>query len=276
MNLSKALLGKVLITSKFLADSNRVKKALFNVIRLNRQEVSHLVRDDDIRFLSFCLARRAWSNSQIMQDLWVCFELSDKRNGYFVEFGATNGMKNSNTWLLETQKGWTGIVAEPNPMWHQSLVSNRNCHVETMCVSSKSGELVDFLTTNDTDPELSGIARFSEGDHFAETRRKGVSIKVSTISLDDLLGKYGAPDVIDYISIDTEGSELDILENFSISRRFRLLSVESNVANAKKIDDLLSKHGYQKVFSHFSQWDGWYVDKVLRPVDPVYISAPEA
>ena len=45
-----------------------------------------------------------------MQDLWVCYELGEKRDGFFVEFGATNGVKNSNTWLLETKLGWKGIL----------------------------------------------------------------------------------------------------------------------------------------------------------------------
>ena len=53
------------------------------------------------------------SRSQLRQDLFVLSQLDFKRNGYFVEFGATNGFNLSNTHLMEKEFGWTGILAEP-------------------------------------------------------------------------------------------------------------------------------------------------------------------
>lgn len=211
-----------------------------------------------------------------MQDLWVCFELSEMRNGYFVEFGATNGTKNSNTWLLERDLGWKGILAEPNPLWHRDLAGSRTAHIEHRCVSSTSGESVAFMTTNDTDPELSGIAGFADGDHFAQTRSKGERIDVETVSLDDLLQKYRAPPVIDYLSIDTEGSELAILSSYSFKHRFRTISVESNAKNDEAIHKLLISQGYVRVFKTFSQWDSWYVAAELRERKSAAIVAPDS
>lgn len=259
-----------------IAKNASLRRRLFNAIRLNRHELRDLILDDEIRFLGYCLGRRELSRSQIMQDLWVCYELGEKPGGYFVEFGATNGKRNSNTWLLETRLGWRGILAEPNPIWHADLARNRSAHIERRCVSSSSGDIVPFLTTNDSDPELSAIVGFAGADHFADTRSRGERIEVETISLDDLLDAYRAPELIDYISIDTEGSELDILSAYSFRHRFRTISVEINPSTEEPLHALLVSKGYRRVFENFSQWDSWYVAADLRTDEPPVIAAPEA
>ncbi|MED5547631.1 MAG: FkbM family methyltransferase [Pseudomonadota bacterium] len=259
-----------------LGSREALQRMAFNAIRLHRPEVRDLVASADLQFLAYCMARRERSKSQIMQDLWVCYELGEKREGFFVEFGATNGLKNSNTWLLEHELGWSGILAEPNPIWHRDLVANRGARIEHRCVSSRSGERVAFLTTDEDDPELSGIAAFSDGDHFADRRRRAAQIEVETLSLDDLLETYEAPPVIDYMSVDTEGSELDILSAYSFRHRFRLISVETNPKNEAAIDALLAAQGYMRVFRQFSQWDGWYVAAEGRSDDRGEVAAPEA
>jgi hypothetical protein len=91
-------------------------------------------------------------------------------------------------------------------------------------------------------------------------RARGAEIKVETVSLSDLLVQHKAPVAIDYLSIDTEGSEHDILSHFDFTRHtIDLISVEQNRYTESKIDALLTGHGYSRVFMEFSQWDGWYV-----------------
>ena len=259
-----------------LSRAPSLQKHAFNAMRLNRPEVREIITSNDIRFLSYCLSRRDQSRSQILQDLWVCFELGEKQGGFFVEFGATNGQKNSNTWLLEKKFGWTGILAEPNPVWHADLRTNRTAHIETNCVYACSGETVPFIMTNGTDPELSGIAKFSRLDHFADVRSRGDIAEVPTISLDDLLDKFSAPQIIDYMSIDTEGSELNILSSFSFRHKFKLITIENNKKNEVALDELLSSQGYTRVFREFSQWDSWYVARDLRQASQLVIIAPDA
>lgn len=158
--------------------------------------------------------RHWYSTRYVLQDLWVCFELGEKQGGYFVEYGATNGLINSNTWQLEHEFGWRGILAEPNSYWHRELSINRSVPVDHRCVSSVTGNTVTFIATDSTDPESSGIADFSQGAHFAAAREAGATIEIETISLNDLLAEYDAPAVIDYMSVDTEVNEMDILEAF--------------------------------------------------------------
>ena len=85
---------------------------------------------------------------------------------------------------------------------------------------------------------------------------------VDTVSLTDLLNEHNAPAYIDFISIDTEGSEFGILEHFDFSRyQFGLIVVEHNYETEKreKLLSLLSKNQYKRIFPDFSSEDDWYV-----------------
>jgi len=240
------------------ASSTRLRQKVFNACRLRRASVQRIEPIREVRFLAYLFAERHRSRAQIMQDLWVCFELGNQRNGFFVEFGATDGRTNSNTAVLEAEYGWRGILAEPNPAWHPALGDNRSAAMDPRCVAAHSGETVDFLVVED--PELSTIAAYATQDHFATLRSRAPKIAVQTVALNDLLADHDAPPVIDYISIDTEGSELDILTTFDFDRwRVRLFSIEhNNTERESQLDTLMAQHGYRRVFAEFSQWDAWY------------------
>lgn len=201
----------------------------------------------------------ARSRSQIRQDLFVLAELGFKRGGYFVEFGATNGKDLSNTYLLEKSYGWHGILAEPAVSWHADLSRNRDCHIDKGCVWRASGET---LVLNETDiRELSTIDSFSDSDMHSEARKSGKSYPVPTISLNDLLTKYEAPRKIDYLSIDTEGSEFEILQGFDFRRyEIGVITCEHNYTQTReRIHDLLSANGYVRKYVNLSRFDDWYV-----------------
>lgn len=199
------------------------------------------------------------SKSQLRQDLFVLSQLGFKKNGYFVEFGATDGMRLSNTWLLEKKFGWTGILAEPCKNWHKDLQKNRTCHISTECVWSVSGATLQFVETSLA--ELSTVAAFQDCDGHAHSRGAKKNYEVQTISLVDLLAFFNAPKMIDYLSIDTEGSEFSILQSHDFNRyRFRLITCEHNSSPARtQIFDLLTKNGYRRVLESVSRFDDWYV-----------------
>lgn len=201
------------------------------------------------------------SQAQLGQDV-VALALSGaggSAHGYFVEFGAADGIILSNTDLLEKQFGWTGIVAEPARVWHPTLAKNRDCQVDYRAVWRNSGELLKFNET--TAAELSTLEPFSSHDMHADARADGKIYTVETVSLLDLLVANGAPPVVDYLSIDTEGSELDILRAFDFSKfRFKVISIEHNGTSARQqIYELLKAHGYRRILRDLSQWDDWYV-----------------
>ena len=200
----------------------------------------------------------ALSKAQLCQDLFVLSELNFKRGGFFVEFGATNGVELSNTHLLEKQFGWTGILAEPGRVWHDCLRKNRNSAIETRCVWNVTGQHLTFEEC--IRPEFSTISSFKNSNFQADVRSNSGQYTVETISLNDLLEEQRAPRQIDYLSIDTEGSEFEILSSLDFNRfTFRVITCEHNyTTNRNKIRDLLASHGYFRKHEQLSRFDDWF------------------
>jgi len=197
------------------------------------------------------------SKSQLGQDVLALSYVGTERPGYFVEFGATNGLVLSNTYILEKNYGWNGILCEPAKNWHRELRINRQSKIDTRCVFTSSGEELDF--SESSSGGLSTLYEFVQSD--SHSREISKSYKVTSVTLLDLLNDHQAPNFIDFISIDTEGSEYLILRDFDFEKyRFGLICVEHNYTdNRGKILELLSSKGYGRVFEKFSMWDDWYV-----------------
>lgn len=209
---------------------------------------------------SILLANLSKSSSQLQQDLLVLGIHQCKKNGYFVEFGATNGIDLSNTFLLESHFGWNGILVEPGKSWHEDLfINRRKSIIETKCVWKHSNLSLTFRETNEL--ELSTIESFRSNDVHSHKRNKARVYDVETISLLDLLRLHKAPKLIDFLSIDTEGSEYDILKEFDFeSYRFSVIVCEHNYTeNREKIFELLRSKGYVRVLEELSLFDDWYV-----------------
>lgn len=225
------------------------------------------VASDDLDFLRVlptdCVARALenldHSKAQLRQDLFALSVVGFGEPGYFVEFGASDGMHLSNTWLLEKRFGWTGLLAEPARVWHRALAANRSCRIDQRCVWRSTGEIVGFDETNIA--ELSTISAFSKSDVHESLRTASSRYDVETVSLLDLLDGAGAPREIQYLSIDTEGSEYEILKAFDFDKyRFKVITCEHNYGeNRKRVAELLSGKGYLQVHPEISRFDDWFV-----------------
>ncbi len=241
-------------TNQLINNLHQQNRELTDTVDRNRQIFDFLLHLSDGRLLPWFAESRA----QLWQDLFVLHELDFKRNGFFVEFGATDGISLSNTYMLEKKFGWQGILAEPANCWHQDLLNNRGAAIDKKCVWSKSNDVLMF---NQTDvAELSTINAYSDSDFHEASRRNGTTYPVDTISLVDLLRAHQAPKTIDYLSIDTEGSEYEILKNFDFKEfKFRTITCEHNhSSDREKIYSLLTSHGYIRKYTELSQFDDWY------------------
>ncbi|MEM7057446.1 MAG: FkbM family methyltransferase [Pseudomonadota bacterium] len=242
--------------------------AMLNIMQMHRKQQRTKEWDSKTRtlegFFEFALPRVAPAQGQLFQDLWALYELDGKKGGYFVEFGATNGITMSNSHVLEHHYDWQGIVAEPNPDYHERLGRERNCHISHKCVYSKTGETMTFLCTEKG--MFSRLAEINPEDHNEETMRANHrEVPVQTISLDDLLDEHNAPDEIDYMSVDTEGSELEILKAFDFSKRqVKLFTIEHNFTPLRaEIYELMTAKGYVRRFPEYTRFDDWYVHRSL-------------
>jgi len=205
------------------------------------------------------------SYAQLNQDIIVLLYTGFKKGGYFVEFGATNGVELSNTYLLEKEYNWDGILAEPAKAWHEELAENRNVNIDFSCVWTKSDEVLSFDMVDGSGAVYSTISSFRDNDSNGGIRENRTTYDVDTISLNDLLKKHNAPKKIDYLSIDTEGSEFDILNNFDFGAYdVSIITCEHNGTEyRKKIFELLTRHGFVRKFTEYSKFDDWYFHQSL-------------
>ena len=238
--------------------------ALWDALTLARAEGP--LDPDWLRFMAFALPQAHRSAAQLFQDLWVVWETGYREGGCFVEFGACDGVFLSNSLLLERAYGWQGVVAEPNPVYHQALEANRTCRVDRRCVWTKSRKTVKFRAV--AEPEYSAMADVDPADHHELSGRRDRFdlVKVETVSLIDLLKQAKLPKRIDYLSLDTEGSEYDILDAFDFDAfDVRLITVEHNyTARRADIERLLTAKGFRRRFPGMTRWDDWYVPE--RPL----------
>ncbi len=199
------------------------------------------------------------SKSQLGQDILALTVSGLDKPGFFVEFGASDGVALSNSHMLEKHFGWTGVLCEPSTAWHEALKQNRSCVIDTRCVYSVSGEKISF--SENYLGELSAITAYAEPNASGILKRTTSSYEVETISLLDLLEEHNAPKFVDFLSIDTEGSEFEILKNFDFqSYRFGAICVEHNFADTReKITKLLLANGYVQIHPDLSDFDDWYV-----------------
>jgi len=200
------------------------------------------------------------SYSQLGQDLAVVKHYQGQREGYFVEVGAYDGIALSNTYLLETQYAWKGICIEPIPNQFEKLIKNRIAICSNKALYSTSG--LELVFDSAADAMLSGISKHIDAHKHVVDRNK-VQIKVQTQTLTDLLDENDAPRFIEYMSLDTEGSELEILRGLDFKRyQFGLIDIETNYVEPRRtqIRHLLTNNGYD--FLRQNQFDDCYKLKI--------------
>jgi FkbM family methyltransferase len=197
------------------------------------------------------------AKAQNYQDVFVLSVLDRLTGGYFVEVGAANGVQFSNTHLLEKQYGWTGILVEPAKCWHDHILANRSAKLDTRCAWSTSGEKVSFCQFADSN--LSTTEKYLEEQLRTWKKKPNERYDVETATLQEIL--RDAPPMIDYLSLDVEGSELEVLGAYDFSHYCRVMTVEHNFQEPKRsqIHQILSSRGYLRVCEVLSKFDGWYV-----------------
>lgn len=202
--------------------------------------------------ISFSLCAKFYSQDGQDSFIYNSFFKNKIGPGIFVDIGAHDGLTYSNTYFFEKELGWTGICIEPLPEIFNKLTKNRTCICINGCISNTNG-LAQFLSIQGYSEMLSGLIDNYHPKHLDrienELTQHGGKKEVITTQcyrLKDLLEKYNITH-IDYLSIDTEGSELDILKSIDFSLMdIDIISVENNY-NDPNFNKYLSSHHYKLV-----------------------------
>jgi FkbM family methyltransferase len=194
----------------------------------------------------------------------------DYENGYFVELGANDGLKQSNTLHLEIYHNWSGVLVEPEGRNYENLLLNRsknNSFFNNGCVgfsySDPTLKLVysDLMTTpilsnsdigNQYEHATKGNSHF-EGENFV--------FEVKARTLQSILIESNSPKRIDFLSLDVEGGEMEVLEGLDHKTfRFQYMLIESR--SPKKLEHYMNANDYLLV-GLLSNHDYLYKDSTI-------------
>lgn len=189
--------------------------------------------------------------SQYEQDRFLYQKFfKDVKNGVFVDIGAHDGISFSNSYFFEQTLDWTGICIEPIPEVYALLKKRRKAICIEGCICSK-WNTVPFLRYKGDREMFSGIidpSRFSydQNDFHTKFGDTAEIITVKCFDLTQLLLEYGITHV-NYLSLDTEGGELDILKSIDFNLiEIDVIGVENNISSSC-FRDFLIPLGYKKV-----------------------------
>lgn len=177
--------------------------------------------------------------SSHQEELLVRDFFNDRRDGVFVDVGASHYRDRSNTYYLESELGWSGLAVEPLVEFAKGYAEHRpGTRFIPMFVSSASDEQARLYVGRNS---LFSSAKPGFTSSFTDVER---TVNVGTITLDDLLTAERV-DRIDFLSIDIELHEPEALAGFSIARhRPALVCIEAHPQVRQQILDYFTGHGY--------------------------------
>ena len=181
------------------------------------------------------LARpRKKDKSQAGQSTFVDELLSARRNGFFIECGAFDGETLSNSLFFELQRNWTGLLIEANPAYHRALLDkNRRAYVISACLSPERRPATLRMQPAGV---LGGIAERMHETHATWIgAMKQPEVAVNCFPLNAIMAALGVSRV-DYLSLDVEGPELEILRSVDWTRlHIDVITVEYRIFGGGEI-----------------------------------------
>lgn len=173
----------------------------------------------------------------------------EEYNGYFVDVGMSDPIKGSNSYLLEVS-GWKGICIEPNIKYCDMAQGVRQNIVNCAC-GDKDIDNQDFTIVNISFGEEGAVSSLKVDERLLKSHSHLINhikeTKVNVRKLDTILSEFDFMKQIDFITIDTENTELDVLKGFDIARWNPKLMIIENNYNEPFIEQYLTNFGYIKI-----------------------------
>lgn len=183
------------------------------------------------------------------------------KDGFFVELGANDGILYSNTLHFELFQNWTGLLIEPSPVEFKKLRRNRgkkSTAINAACVDfDYRQENIELIYSGLMTIDLSPKTEITDIESHAKTGRQFIDVDnyrftAKALTLTSILDSAGAPNVMDLLSLDVEGSELNVLNGFDFDKyKFKYVLIETR--SFKKIDKYLTQRNYRFIESVTAQ-----------------------
>eukprot|EP00177_Eucheuma_denticulatum_P004076 GFKZ01007382.1.p1 GENE.GFKZ01007382.1~~GFKZ01007382.1.p1 ORF type:complete len:299 (+),score=41.99 GFKZ01007382.1:202-1098(+) len=181
--------------------------------------------------------------SQMGQDYYLYTRHFSKlgRRGVYLDVATNDPVAMSNTFFMESCLGWKGLCVEAHPQYLGAIHRWRNCALVPMCVSDKDGRKVEFAL----DRGLSGVVETNKNKPRWErlgTRVESIKMACSTMKVE--MERYGVK-VVDYLSLDVEGHELNVLKGIDWDNvKINVMTVEAQGDRLRQVEEFLKGKGY--------------------------------
>ena len=184
------------------------------------------------------------SKAQFGQDIKALEYLDYKKDGTYLEIGVYDGENDNNTVLLDQEYNWSGLCIDPE----MSNMDNRTCQKFHCALGSEPG-IANFRYSND-EGGLNALDKFgtsTENEMWKDTVKNFEIKQVNVRTPEDVLEESEIPHVIDYMSLDVEGAEMDILRSFPFDKyciKFSTIETNNDKNKEAEMEDLMTQKGY--------------------------------
>jgi FkbM family methyltransferase len=211
--------------------------------------------------------QRYWGLHELDRQIEKYLDFDD---GYFVELGANDGCFQSNTLHYEEFRGWHGVLIEPSPDRYRLCRDNRSSHdhvVNAACVSfGYAAQTVEMIYSNansvtlNVETDIGDPAAHAElGRQFLTPDETVFNFHAPARTLNSILLEALAPARIDFLSLDVEGAEIEVLKGVDHEAfRFRYMLIECR--NIARLSEYLETLRYRLV-EKFNEHDYLFADQ---------------
>ncbi len=174
----------------------------------------------------------------------------NQHNGFFIEIGAFDGIEGSNCCYFEKYESWEGVAIEASPLQFQKLQKNRKCKMINAVIGPEEKE-VEFCEITEGFTQMSGINNSSYKDSMDRIQKKSNSkiniIKTKSTPFENIISSNK---IIDFISIDIEGNEKDVINSIDFNKyEIKVILLENNIPQKLNYINFFKKRN----FSYFDR-----------------------
>lgn len=166
------------------------------------------------------------------------------RPGIYVDVATNHPISISNTYFFDRCLRWHGICVEANDEYYEPIFLERSCRLVPTCVGSKEGEVVQFGMYGGLGGILGGTYKSMKRFHM-QNNTYAKQLRCATMR--SVTSMFSIRE-IDYLSLDVEGHELEVLKGFDFEKvKINVMTVESAQKKLVRIEKFLSSVGYRRL-----------------------------